>query len=136
MDLKSFQLLTTAVNNGYEVHPQNVVALNKIFQNYPHFVENFLLNYPEFQSNFMNIVAEIHQKFESNLDELELTKIDDMLLKVKDAEFIGLELSWLKEKLRKSHKKLKVETKIKMLEETIREASLELAKLRKKRRLD
>ncbi|MBA0697345.1 hypothetical protein Goari_020888, partial [Gossypium aridum] len=41
----------------------------------------------QFQSNFLNAVDDIHQKLESDLSELGVTEIDDMLLKVKDAEF-------------------------------------------------
>ncbi|MBA0571652.1 hypothetical protein Golob_002032, partial [Gossypium lobatum] len=37
--------------------------------------------------------ADIHQKLESDLFELGVTEIDDMLLKVRDVEFIGLEFS-------------------------------------------
>ncbi|MBA0872193.1 hypothetical protein Goshw_008968 [Gossypium schwendimanii] len=60
-----------------------------------------------------------------------------MLLKVRNAEFIDLELSWMKEKLKNNREKiLEHETKIKMLEETIRQANLELTRLRKRPRLE
>ncbi|MBA0872997.1 hypothetical protein Goshw_025053 [Gossypium schwendimanii] len=35
----------------------------------------------QFQNNFLNVVADIHQKLESDLSELRVTEIDDMLLK-------------------------------------------------------
>ncbi|MBA0872198.1 hypothetical protein Goshw_008968 [Gossypium schwendimanii] len=88
-------------------------------------------------SEFGNIVYDIHQKLESDLSEFGVTEIDDMLLKVRDAEFTGLELSWMKEKLINSREKiLEHETKIKMLEEITRQVNLELARLRKKQRLE
>ncbi|MBA0697348.1 hypothetical protein Goari_020890 [Gossypium aridum] len=78
----------------------------------------------------VNLVSVI--KLESDLSKLGVTEIDDMLLNVRDAEFTGLELSWMKEKLTNSRKKiLENETKIKMLE-TIRQANLELARLKKR----
>ncbi|PPD76255.1 hypothetical protein GOBAR_DD26818 [Gossypium barbadense] len=51
-------------------------------------------------------VVNIHQKLESDLSEFEVTEIDDMLLKVRDAEFTALELSWMKEKLANSREKI------------------------------
>ncbi|MBA0571647.1 hypothetical protein Golob_002027 [Gossypium lobatum] len=52
-----------------------------------------------------------------------------MLLKVRNVEFTGLELSWMKEKLTNSCEKiLEHETKVKMLEESIRQANFELAR--------
>ncbi|KAG4150729.1 hypothetical protein ERO13_D04G020650v2 [Gossypium hirsutum] len=123
--------------HGYQVHPQSFGALNNIFQNHPQFAKNFQLKHPEFQNNFLKVVDDIHQKLESDLSELGVTEIDDMLLKVRDEEFTDLELLWMKEKLTNSREKiLKHETKIKMLEETIRQANLKLARLRKKPRLE
>ncbi|MBA0872428.1 hypothetical protein Goshw_013503 [Gossypium schwendimanii] len=117
--------------------PSKFEALNNIFQNHPQFAENFQLKHPEFQNKFLNAIADIHQKLESDLSELGVTEIDDMLLRVRDAEFTGLELSWMKEKLTNSREKiLEHETKIKMLEETIRQANLELERLRKGPRLE
>ncbi|MBA0571651.1 hypothetical protein Golob_002031, partial [Gossypium lobatum] len=105
--------------------------------NHPQFVENFQLKHSEFQNNFLNAVDDIHQKLESDLSEFGVTEVDDMLLKVIDAEFIGLELSWMNEKLINSREKiLEHETKIKMLEETIRQVNLKLARLRKRQRLE
>ncbi|MBA0872194.1 hypothetical protein Goshw_008968 [Gossypium schwendimanii] len=81
-------------------------------------------------NNFLNAVYDIHQKLESDLSEFGVTEIDDMLLKVRDAEFTGLELSWMKEKLINSREKiLEHETKIKMLEEITRQVNLELARV-------
>ncbi|MBA0571650.1 hypothetical protein Golob_002030, partial [Gossypium lobatum] len=95
--------------------------------NHPQFAENFQLKLSEFQNNFLNAVADLHQKLESDLSELGVTKIDDILLNVRDAEFTGLELSWMKEKLTNNREKiLEHETMIKMLEETIRQTNLEL----------
>ncbi|TYH75543.1 hypothetical protein ES332_D04G026300v1 [Gossypium tomentosum] len=123
--------------HGYQVHPQSFGALKNIFQNHPQFAKNFQLKHPEFQNNFLKVVDDIHQKLESDLSELGVTEIDDMLLKVRDEEFTDLELLWMKEKLTNSREKiLKHETKIKMLEETIRQANLKLARLRKKPRLE
>ncbi|MFQ6647429.1 hypothetical protein Gotur_021403 [Gossypium turneri] len=144
VDFEDFETWSSWLNSlavthghGYQVHPQNFEALNNIFQNHLQFAENFQLKHPEFQNNFLNAVVDIHQKLESDLSELGVIEIDDMLLKVRDAEFIGLELSWMKEKLTNSREKiLEHESKIKMLEETIRQANLELARLRKRPRLE
>ncbi|MBA0577335.1 hypothetical protein Golob_024730 [Gossypium lobatum] len=114
---------------GYEVDQQNAEALNKIFQNNAHFADQFQLKDRGFQSNIMNALAEIYLKLESNLDKLELTEIDNILVRVKDMEVTGLELSWLLETLEN-------QAKIKRLEEAIQESNLELAKLKKKQRLE
>ncbi|MBA0669840.1 hypothetical protein Goklo_029437, partial [Gossypium klotzschianum] len=135
VDFEDFEAWSSWLNSlavthchGYQVHPQNFEALNNIFQNHLQFAENFQLKHLEFQNNFLNAVVDIHQKLESDLSELGVTEIDDMLLKVRDAEFTGLELSWMKEKLTNSREKiLEHETKINMLEKTIRQANLELA---------
>ncbi|KAK8307388.1 hypothetical protein V6Z11_D03G191100 [Gossypium hirsutum] len=107
--------VTTATVNGYEIHQHNADALNKIFQNHAHFADQFQLNNREFQSNIMNAVAEIYQKLESNLNKLELTDINDMLVRVKDTEVPGLELSWLKDKLAKTRLTLEDQAEIKRL---------------------
>ncbi|MBA0872996.1 hypothetical protein Goshw_025053 [Gossypium schwendimanii] len=136
MLLKNNWLNSPTITHGHKVYPQNFEALNNISQNHSQFDENFQLKHPEFQNNFLNAVAGIHQKLESNLYKLGVTEIDDMLLKVKDAEFTSLELSWMKKKLTNSRKKiLKHETKFKMLEETIRQANLKLERLKKRPRL-
>nr|KJB20969.1 hypothetical protein B456_003G175000 [Gossypium raimondii] len=122
-------LISTAVIKGYEVYQRNADALNKIFQNHAHFADQFQLKDRVFQSNIMNALAEIYLKLESNLGKLELTEIDDILVKVKDMEVTGLELSWLLETLEN-------QAKIKRLEEAIQESILELAKLKKKQRLE
>ncbi|MBA0697346.1 hypothetical protein Goari_020888 [Gossypium aridum] len=66
-------------------------------------------------------------KLESDFSELGVTEIDDMLLKVRDAEFTGQTL--VDEKIDKQLRKiLEHETKIKIPEETIKQANLELAR--------
>ncbi|MBA0872195.1 hypothetical protein Goshw_008968 [Gossypium schwendimanii] len=91
----------------------------------------------QFLNNFLNAVADLHQKLESDLSKLGVTKIDDIVLNVRDIEFTGLELSWMKKKLTNNREKiLEHETKIKMLEETIRQTNLELARLRKRPQLE
>ncbi|KAH1115694.1 hypothetical protein J1N35_009072 [Gossypium stocksii] len=122
-------LISTAVIKGYKVYQRNADALNKIFQNHAHLADQFQLKDRAFQSNIMNALAEIYLKLESNLDKLELTEIDDILVRVKDMEVTGLELSWLRETLEN-------QAKIKRLEEAIQESNLELAKLKKKQRLE
>ncbi|XP_052483670.1 uncharacterized protein LOC105789263 isoform X3 [Gossypium raimondii] len=122
-------LISTVVIKGYEVYQRNADALNKIFQNHAHFADQFQLKDRVFQSNIMNALAEIYLKLESSLGKLELTEIDDILVRVKDMEVTGLELSWLRETLEN-------QTKIKRLEEAIQESILELAKLKKKQRLE
>ncbi|KHG15628.1 autophagy-related 2 [Gossypium arboreum] len=122
-------LISTAVVKGYEVYQRNADVLNKIFQNHAHFADQFQLKDRGFQSNIMNALAEICLKLESNLDKLELTEIDDILVKVKDMEVTGLELSWLRETLEN-------QAEIKRLEEVVRDYNLKLAKLKKKQRLE
>ncbi|TYH23448.1 hypothetical protein ES288_A03G014700v1 [Gossypium darwinii] len=122
-------LISTAVVKGYEVYQRNADVLNKIFQNHAHFADQFQLKDRGFQSNIMNALAEICLKLESNLDKLELTEIDDILVKVKDMEVTGLELSWLRETLEN-------QAEIKRLEEGVRDYNLKLAKLKKKQRLE
>ncbi|MFQ6625086.1 hypothetical protein Gotur_003244 [Gossypium turneri] len=124
-----FDCPIAAVIKGYEVDQQNAEALNKIFQNNAHFADQFQLKDRGFQSNIMNALAEIYLKLESNLDKLELTEIDNILVRVKDMEVTGLELSWLRETLEN-------QAKIKRLEEAIQKSNLELAKLKKKQRLE
>ncbi|PPS13098.1 hypothetical protein GOBAR_AA07524 [Gossypium barbadense] len=121
--------VTAAVVKGYEVYQRNADVLNKIFQNHAHFADQFQLKDRGFQSNIMNALAEICLKLESNLDKLELTEIDDILVKVKDMEVTGLELSWLRETLEN-------QAEIKRLEEGVRDYNLKLAKLKKKQRLE
>ncbi|KAG4206392.1 hypothetical protein ERO13_A03G007050v2 [Gossypium hirsutum] len=121
-------LISTAVVEGYKVYQRNADVLNKIFQKHAHFSDQFQLKDRGFQSNIMNALAEIYLKLESGLDKLELTEIDDILVKVKDMEVTGLELSWLRETLEN-------QAKIKRLEEDIQESSLQLDKLKKKQRL-
>ncbi|KAB2039126.1 hypothetical protein ES319_D03G192100v1 [Gossypium barbadense] len=122
-------LISTTVIKGYEVYQRNADALNKIFQNHAHFADQFQLKDRVFQSNIMNALAEIYLKLESNLGKLELTEIDDILVKVKDMEVTGLELSWLR-------KTLENQAEIKRVEEGIQESYLKLAKLKKKQRLE
>ncbi|MBA0752999.1 hypothetical protein Gogos_020852 [Gossypium gossypioides] len=121
--------VTATVIKGYEVYQRNADALNKIFQNHAHFADQFQLKDRVFQSNIMNALAEIYLKLESNLGKLELTEIDDILVKVKDMEVTGLELSWLR-------KTLENQAEIKRVEEGIQESYLKLAKLKKKQRLE
>ncbi|TYH23453.1 hypothetical protein ES288_A03G014900v1 [Gossypium darwinii] len=121
-------LISTAVVEGYKVYQRNADVLNKIFQKHAHFSDQFQLKDRGFQSNIMNALAEIYLKLESGLDKLELTEIDDILVKVKDMEVTGLELSWLRETLEN-------QAKIKRLEEDIQESSPQLDKLKKKQRL-
>ncbi|MBA0784495.1 hypothetical protein Gotri_028177 [Gossypium trilobum] len=121
--------VTAAVIKGYEVDQRNADALNKIFQNHAHFADQFQLKDRVFQSDIMNALAAIYLKLESNLDKLELTEIDDILVRVKDMEVTGLELSWLRETLEN-------QAEIKRVEEDIQESYLKLAKLKKKQRLE
>ncbi|MBA0872196.1 hypothetical protein Goshw_008968 [Gossypium schwendimanii] len=70
-----------SIRHGYQVRPQNFEVLNNIFQNHPLFAESFQLKQLEFLNNFLNAVADLHQKLESDLFELGVIEIDDILLK-------------------------------------------------------
>ncbi|PPR80439.1 hypothetical protein GOBAR_AA40275 [Gossypium barbadense] len=72
---------STAYPQSPLAQAQRGYSLNSIFRSHPHFADNFQIKHPEIQSHILNMVVDVYQKLKSNLSELGLKEIEDMLLK-------------------------------------------------------
>ncbi|XP_039015855.1 MATH domain and coiled-coil domain-containing protein At3g58210-like [Hibiscus syriacus] len=84
---------------SYNVHKHNVILLKQIFQENPNIDKAFKFKNPYFQSVFMNTIAESYHSIKSNPRIFGARDIKNMDEMVKDMEFTGLELTWLKNML-------------------------------------
>ncbi|XWS49710.1 hypothetical protein CRYUN_Cryun12cG0026600 [Craigia yunnanensis] len=131
----------TCIVQSYKVFNCNANALTEIFQKHPNIDENIRVASSDTQSHFMNSLAEVYQKIIKSQEILGLEDIKKMELMVGDMEYIGLQLTWLKERLAEIREMLENQEAHRKLVEEIdsyktkkKEAKEKLARLEKKRR--
>ncbi|KAL4379915.1 hypothetical protein GQ457_02G015910 [Hibiscus cannabinus] len=91
---KSFTV--SSLVRSYDIDEGNVGVLSRIFQENPSIDKEFKFKYPYFRNIFMNEIAGHYRKLESNPEEKDIIRMEQM---VNDMELAGLNLTWLKDRL-------------------------------------
>ncbi|KAK8522218.1 hypothetical protein V6N13_115194 [Hibiscus sabdariffa] len=92
------ELLVSSAFGQYYVRPECVEILNDIFHSYPDTDKHFLASSKAVRRFYMNLLADTAVTIEANCQILEV--VEDAATRVQDMERRGLNLVWLKNKLR------------------------------------
>ncbi|XP_021274960.1 MATH domain and coiled-coil domain-containing protein At3g58270-like [Herrania umbratica] len=106
--------LNETVNvEGFRVLKENSPMIQQIFREYPNIASGLRVHYLASRNGFMNTLAEVFKMATMEREKCNLEDVKLMENGIKDLEFAGLDIPWLKDLVAESREKVEVKEEIK-----------------------